>query len=210
MMLHPFYRPQNDAETRSFLESAMLGRLVTGDAEGFPRVGLFNFLYREEEAGASFVELHLNARDAQIADLKARARCAFEVSEPLCTIPSYWVDVNDGGRATMYYRAVVLRCEGEVIDDPLELQRHLGQLLMKHQPEGGHAPLSSDTPFYAQAFALLRCVRLRVVGRDVKFKLGQNLTDEKRAQVQARLEEKADSPNHAKAAALLAADRQRR
>jgi len=96
----------------AFVCEAEMGRLVTVSAEGVPHIGLYPFTYQ----GTS-IELHLNRADEQLADLKARSRCLFEVDEVLAVIPSYWVHPENAVMATAYHRTVVFDCEAGVLED---------------------------------------------------------------------------------------------
>jgi uncharacterized protein len=169
MMYHRYYTEVGPEDLDGLFRTQALGRLVTVAADGTPHLGLFNFV----RAG-NRVELHLSRKDEQVADLRARGRCAFEVDEPLAVIPSYWVDARDASVATSYYRAAVLECDGEVIDDDVELAAHLQQLLDRYQPEGGYQTLAADEPLYRPTLRALVLVRLSVRAVRPKFKLGQN------------------------------------
>ncbi|PYM88224.1 MAG: hypothetical protein DME13_03000, partial [Candidatus Rokuibacteriota bacterium] len=101
MIFHDVYTSVPSAEIERFVRSQELGRLVTVAADGAPHIGLYPFTYD----GAAF-EIHLVRSDEQIADLRARPRCLFEVDEVLATIPSYWVDPENAIMATAYHRTV--------------------------------------------------------------------------------------------------------
>lgn len=178
MIFHDYYADVPQTEVDRFVQSQELGRLVTTGEDGPPHVGLYPFVYESEA-----VELHLVRSDEQVADLKARPGCVFEVDEVLAVIPSYWVSPEYAGAATAYHRTVIFECVGSVREEPAVVAAQQARLLAKHQVEGGFRPIDPGDPFYAGALAQLAAVRLDIVRRRVKFKLGQNRPAEARRRV---------------------------
>jgi predicted FMN-binding regulatory protein PaiB len=133
------------------------------------------------------VEVHLVRDDEQIADLKARPRCLFEVDEVLAVIPSYWVHPEYGGSATAYHRTVLFECTAQVVEDPAGIAAQQVRLLGRYQPEGGFRALDPADPLYRGALAKIAAVTLAVVRCRAKFKLGQNRPAETRRQIMEEL-----------------------
>jgi predicted FMN-binding regulatory protein PaiB len=182
----------------AFVRAQEMGRLLTVDGAGFPHLGLYPFAYD----GAA-IEIHLNGADDQFAHLEARPRCAFEVDEILATVPSYWVDPESAVAATAYHRTVLFECERVMISrDPAVLAQQQTRLLARYQPEGGFRAVTPDEPIYRGAFCVIAAIRLQIVGRKVKWKIGQNRAPEKRANVVAELR-KRGRPLDARAADAL-------
>jgi predicted FMN-binding regulatory protein PaiB len=169
MIFHGYYAEVPREDVERFVEVQELGRLVTVGADGTPHVGLYPFVHGGDE-----VELHLVRADEQIADLKQRPRCAFEVDEVLAVIPSYWVSPQYAGSATAYHRTVILECTATVVEDAEAVAAQQVRLLARYQPEGGFRAVDPTDPLYAGALAQLAAVRLEIVRRRVKWKLGQN------------------------------------
>ncbi len=197
MIFHAYYTDIARDEIDRFVASQEMGRLVTVGEDGTPHLGLYNFVY-----DGSCVELHLVRVDEQVADLKARPSCLFEVDEILAVIPSHWVHPEYAGVATAYHRTVILECRGAVAEDPLQVVGQQVRLLGKHQPEGGYRPLSVDDPLYTGALGQLAAVRLEVTAVRAKFKLAQNRPVEARRSIIARLRERG-RPGDARAADAL-------
>lgn len=130
------------------------------------------------------------------------------VEDIVASIPSYFVDPERACPATTYYRSVHVHGVLEEVTDVEGKAAVLRALLAKHQPEGGHVPLTAKDPLYAKAVAGLLVVhvdlrRAHVVG---KAKLGQNRTPRQRAAVVAALRERArrgGGPADERAAALV-------
>lgn len=197
MIFHPYYAdvPRDDVDR--FVTRQELGRLVTVGDDGTPHIGLYPFVY---DGGR--VDLHLVRGDEQVSDLTARPRCLFEVDEVLAVIPSYWVHPEYAGSATAYHRTSIFESTGVVIADPAAVLEQQRRLLARYQPEGGFRDLAADDPLYRGALAELAAVRLTIVRRRVKWKLGQNRPRDARERVIGELR-KRGRPNDERAAEAL-------
>ena len=197
MIFHAYYTDVPRAEIDRFVGSQELGRLVTAAADGPPHIGLYPFVY-----DGVTVELHLVAADEQIADLRSRCACVFEVDEVLGVIPSYWVSKEYAGSATAYHRTVIFECEATVVADPAVVAAQQRRLLARYQPEGGYRALDPADALYRGALAQLAAVRLEIKAVRPKYKLGQNRPVEARRAVIAELR-KRGRPNDGRAADAL-------
>jgi len=185
VIFHDYYADIARDEVDRFVQSQEMGRLVTVGEDGTPHLGLYNFVYD----GIS-LELHLVRADEQVADLKARPRCLFEVDEILAVIPSHWVHPEYAGSATAYHRTAIFECGGAVAEDPAEVLAQQVRLLAKHQPEGGYRALGVEDPLYRGALGQLAAVRLQVTAVRAKFKLAQNRPVEARRKIIALLRQR--------------------
>lgn len=182
MLFHEWFSTVPADQVQELVRQATLGRLITVSADGVPHLGLYPFVH----AGAD-IELHLATGDEQLADLAASPRCLFEVDETLATIPSYWEHPRHATGADAYYRAVLFDADASLDHGDEPLTRHLTALLHRYQPEGGYAALDEAPDHYAPYLGRLVLVRLRLTRTRVKFKLGQQLAPETRADVIAAL-----------------------
>lgn len=197
MIFHDYYAEIPHEEIDRFIATQEMGRLVTVSEDGTPHVGLYNFVYAPPA-----IELHLVRGDEQVADLKARPRCAFEVDEVLAVIPSHWVHPEYAGSATAYHRTVIFECRASVIKDPAAVAAQQLRLLARYQPEGGFRAVSPEDPLYRSALEQLAAVRLTVERTRVKFKLAQNRPPEIRRRIVAALRQRG-RPGDAQAADAL-------
>jgi predicted FMN-binding regulatory protein PaiB len=181
----------------AFARERELGRLITVGADGVPHVGLYPFVYTGDA-----IEMHLHRKDEQLADLRASARCAFEIDEVLGTIPSYWIHPENAVMATAYHRTAIFECRAEVSEDPAVIAAQQTRIMARYQPEGGFKQLSITDPIYQGALATIAALRLEIASRRVKFKLGQNRPAELRAKVVGELRRRG-RPNDARAADAL-------
>jgi hypothetical protein len=182
VIFHDYYSELPATEVDRVVLAQELGRLVTVGADATPHLGLYPFVYEGDA-----VDVHLVRVDEQIADLKARPRCLFEVDEVLAVIPSYWVHAEYAGSATAYHRTVIFECTAQVIETPEAVATQQRRLLARYQPEGGYRPLDPTDPLYRGALGQLAAVHLTITRRRAKFKLGQNRPAETRRRVIAEL-----------------------
>jgi predicted FMN-binding regulatory protein PaiB len=182
MIFYPYYSDLPSDEIDRVVARQILGRLVTVGGDGTPHLGLYPF--RRE---GSCIELHLHRSDEQIADLKARPKCIFEIDEVLANIPSYWVHPESGVAATAYHRTVIFEATAVVSDDPEVIAAQQQRLLGQHQPEGGYKHVALGDPLYQSAMQMISSVVLTVTACRPKFKLGQNRPIEVRQKVAAEL-----------------------
>ena len=183
----------------AFVEGRELGRLITVSSDGEPHVGLYPFLF-----DGARIELHLNRKDEQLADLVASSRCAFVVDEPLAVVPSYWLHAEIATFATAYYRTVLFACEASVSTEADVLVDQQTRLMARYQREGGFRPLAAADPLYRGALGMIAALRLEVRSRKLKWKLGQNRRPEQRLEVARHLRERG-RPLDAHAADLVEA-----
>ena len=197
MIFHGYYSEIPRAEVDRFVGTQELGRLVTVGADGTPHIGLYPFV-----SDGAVVDLHLVAEDEQIADLRERATCVFEVDEVLGVIPSYWVHKEYAGSATAYHRTVIFECHAQVVVAPEAVAAQQLRLLGRYQPEGGYRALDPADPLYRGALGQLAAVRLEIRKVRPKFKLGQNRPPATRRAVIAELRRRG-RPSDARAADAL-------
>jgi predicted FMN-binding regulatory protein PaiB len=197
MIFHAYYTDVPQTAIDRLVDSQELGRLVTVGPGGTPHIGLYPFVH-----DGRTVDLHLVRADEQVADLRERPACVFEVDEVLGVIPSYWVHPQYAGSATAYHRTVIYECIASVTEDPEAIAAQQRRLLDRYQPEGGYRPLDPGDPLYRAAIGQLTAVTLRITRCRPKFKLGQNRPPEARRAVIAELRRRG-RPNDARAADAL-------
>jgi predicted FMN-binding regulatory protein PaiB len=191
------YYGATDDDVRAFVREMELGRLVTVSADGRPHIGLYPYVFFDD-----YIEIHLNARDEQIADLTARPECVFEVDEVLADIPSYWVHPENAAMATAYHQTVIFDCTSTMTADGEVLAAQQSRLMDRYQPEGGFRPIAIDDPMYSGMLGMLVAIRLDIVRCTAKFKLGQNRSSQIRARIIEELTARARVRDGRAAAAL--------
>lgn len=178
MIFYDYYADVPEDTLRDFVNSRELGRLVTAGADGQPRLGLYPFVFLDDR-----IEIHLHRSDEQLVDLAANVKCVFEVDEVLGSIPSHWTHASNAMFATAYHRAVIFECDAAVSGDAQVLAEQQQRLMQHYQPDGGHAPVSTEQAMYRGAFREIRALTLTVRARKIKWKLGQNRSREQREKI---------------------------
>lgn len=196
MIHYRYYADVPEGAVDALVERTTLARLVT-TAEGLPHLGLYPFV----PTGSGF-ELHLHRGDEQVRDLRANPRCLLELDEPLATIPSWWIDPDDGSYASAFHRTVAFECGATLVEDPAAIAAQQARLMARYQPEGRHRPVDAADPVYTDMLRMLVGVRLELRATKVKFKLAQNRDIATRIAVIARLRERGGPLDHATADAI--------
>lgn len=185
MIFYDYYSNVPEDALRDFVGKQEMGRLVTADAHGQPHIGLYPFLFLGDR-----IEIHLHRADEQLADLRANAKCAFEVDEIHGTIPSHWVHPANAMFATAFHRAVIFDCDAEVSEDAEVLAAQQQRLMQHYQPGGGHTPVTADQAMYRGPFKEIAALTLTVRARKVKWKLAQNRDRARREKLIAELRQR--------------------
>ena len=182
---------------QQFATEQQLGRLVTVSEKGQPHIGLYPFQFL-----GSTIEMHLNRRDEQLADLRANPKCAFEVDEMLGTIPSYWIHPSNAAFATAYYRVAIFECDAAIFEDPQTIAEQQQRLMQHYQPDGGYEALNAQNAMYQGSLNMIAAMTLTIRECKVKWKLAQNRDRETRAKIIQHLRERGESSDLRAAEAL--------
>ena len=192
------YPPDIEAAGR-FVAQMRHGTLIASSAEGYPQVSILPFVMTGD-----LIELHCVQADPTFEAVRANPRATFFVSDFLAWSPHNWVDDQDGGRATLHFRAVAFECDVErTSTDPADVAGALSRLLAAYEPSASYEPVEMGD-FYGSRLRRLATMRLRVVRSHIKFKTGPAGTAETKRRVAARLRERAQ-PGDLRAAEVIEA-----
>ena len=133
------------------------------------------------------IELHCVQEDPTFGALQENPLASLLVSDFLAFTPHHWVDPQDGGRGTLNFRAVLYRCRAELSTEPGDVAAALRRLLAAYEPGASYEPIQ-DGRYYGQRLRRLAAVRLTVLDRQAKFKVGPAGVD--RAMMAGRLRER--------------------
>lgn len=181
MKHHSHYVQKNKEELNALIQSMSMCLLITG-TDGKTENGVFNPVYQD-----GLFYFHFNKTDGQFKMLERSPTATLIFFDFLCNIPSYWVDSEDGGVATSYYRYAEIKCEIKTYSTPEEIHENVGIFLKKYQPEGGYSALSMDRNFYLRAYKMLGMAELKPIEIITKWKLGQNRPVELRKSICEKL-----------------------
>ncbi|MDP8921550.1 MAG: FMN-binding negative transcriptional regulator [Chloroflexota bacterium] len=186
----------DSAAVDAFVAGQRHGTLIATPPGGHPQVSLLPFVKQGDQ-----IELHCVREDPTFAALVANPRCTFLVSDFLAFSPHDWVEPDDGGRATLHFRAVQFECEARTSTDPDDVAAALARLLAEYEPHGEYPPLRNDA-FYGPRLGRLAVASLTVVRAQAKFKVGPAGPVEVKRRVVEHLRERGE-PNDARAAAVI-------
>jgi len=192
------YPPDLQAADR-FVAEMRHGTLIACSAEGYPQVSILPFVKTGD-----VIELHCVQGDPTFDAVRANPHVTFFVSDFLAWSPHNWVDEQDGGKATLHFRAVGFECDVErTSTDPNDVADALSRLLASYEPDASYKPVKLDE-FYGPRLRRLATMRLHIVGRHIKFKTGPAGAAETKRKVVGRLRER-DRPGDLRAADVIEA-----
>lgn len=175
----------DEREIERFLEESSFGFLSTVRPDGRPGIVPLNFVYAD---GA--VYFHGSRIGEKMDAIRQNPQAAFAVAKEYALIPSYFTDPDMACPASSWFKSVILSGRIEIVEDLAEKAAALGAMMRKLQPEGGYDPIRPDDPRYVPRLKGVAVLKLVPKSVTAKFKFGQNLSDEKRANMSARLLER--------------------
>jgi GNAT superfamily N-acetyltransferase/nitroimidazol reductase NimA-like FMN-containing flavoprotein (pyridoxamine 5'-phosphate oxidase superfamily) len=114
------------------------------------------------------------------------------VEETVARIPSTFLDPVRACPATTLFRSVQVHGVLEALEGPALRARALQALMVKLQPQGGHAPITETDPLYAPQLRGLLIGGVRLERVDGKAKLAQNRSEGDRHAVLEQLWRRGD------------------
>ena len=177
--------PPDQAAADRFVAEMRHGTLIACTADGYPQVSILPFVKTDD-----VIELHCVQADPTLDAVRANPHVTFFVSDFLAWSPHNWVSEQDGGRATLHFRAVAFECDVERLStDPNDVAGALSRLLAAYEPEASYEPVKMGE-FYGARLNRLATMQLRIVRRHVKFKTGPAGAAETKQKVAGRLRER--------------------
>ena len=191
--------PPDQAAADRFVAEMRHGTLIACTTDGYPQVSILPFVKTND-----VIELHCVQGDPTFDAVRANPRVTFFVSDFLAWSPHNWVSEQDGGRATLHFRAVAFECDVERLStDPNDVAGALSRLLAAYEPEASYEPVKMGE-FYGARLNRLATMQLRIVRRHVKFKTGPAGSAETKEKVAVKLRER-HQPGDLRAAEVIEA-----
>ncbi len=197
-MLPVMRRPElamTDAQALRFLRDAEVLHLALTRPDGAPVLRTLNAAISDE-----WLFFH-GAPTGEKAQCVGRP-AVVQAEELIATIPSYFSDPERACPATTFFRSVQVHGTLERITDPHLKAEALQRIMERYQPEGGHVPISFDTPLYQNAIRGILVLGVRLRGLTGKAKLGQNKQPHEAQSLMSALW-KRGAPGDARAIALM-------
>jgi len=162
-----------------------VGHLGIITPDGYPRAVPVNFAAVGEK-----VYFHGASSGEKYDAFAAGQRVTFSIDLPYSAIPSYWRSEDYACPATQFFKSVLIRGRGAIVNDTTEKATALQTLMEKHQPEGGFERITGDDPLYSKALAEVTVFRIDPDRIDVREKFGDHLSRETRQQLIGKLRER--------------------
>ena len=158
-------------------EHGTLSLVDDGEPYGVP----LNFVYFD---GA--VCFH-GTREGRKAEAIAKSpKASFSVVKPYSLIPSYFSDTA-ACPATQFFASAHISGNIDLVEDDNEKCAILNAMMQKLQPEGGYEKIEVINPIYTKMVAKTAVWRLTPSHTSLKIKAGQNLSEERKANIVEKL-----------------------
>lgn len=146
--------------------------LVDGD-EPYP-VPL-NFVWYEQS-----ICFHGSKEGRKMEVMAKNPKASFSVVKPLSMIPSYFSNTRSASPATQFFISAHMVGKIEIVSDADEKCAMLTALMQKLQPEGGYDAIEAINPIYTKMIEQTGLFRFIPESISLKFKVGQNLSEERK------------------------------
>ena len=184
-----------DAQARRFLKQAEVLHLAFTRPDGAPVLRTLNAAVTDD-----WLLFH-GAPAGEKAQCIGRPAVA-QAEQIVANVPSYFSDPERACPATTFFRSVQVHGTLERITDPHIKADALQRVMQRHQPEGGHVPVSFDSALYQNALRGLLVFGVRLENLTGKAKLGQNKQPDEVQNLMERLWQRG-APRDAAAIALM-------
>lgn len=172
------FQIDQEEELDTFLNGMSFGFLGTSDEQGHPRVTPLNFVYTK---GCFY--FHGSHAGGKMEVIRSQQNVCFTVADEYALIPSYFSDPQLACPATAYFKSVTAYGKAEAVEDSSEKAIIFSLFMNKLQPEGGYDPIDAADPQYQSRLKGVAVIRITPEEITAKFKFGQNLKEEARANV---------------------------
>jgi len=170
-------------ELEGVLARADWGTLGLVSAQGTPVLVPLNFVFHEGR-----IIFHGAKAGEKFGLIQESPQASFLVVEAYAQVPSYAFDPVNACPATQYFKSVLVKGRVEEVRDPVQKAGALEAMMKKLQPEGGYEPIQAESPTYQASLRGVAVFALTCEEVTGKFKLGQKLSSDARAKVEAVLE----------------------
>ena len=120
-------------------------------------------------------------------------KASFSVVKPLSLIPSYFSNTRSASPATQFFISAHVTGLIEIVSNADLKCLMLTALMQKLQPEGGYDAIEASNPIYTKMIEQTGLFRLNPESISLKFKAGQNLTEERKKSLIEKLHERGNT-----------------
>lgn len=131
------------------------------------------------------------AREGRKAEaIASNPQASFSVVKPYSLIPSYFSDTRAACPATQFFASAHIAGSVTIVEDDNEKCGILNAMMQKLQPDGGYEPINAANPIYTKMVAQTAVWKLLPTHTSMKVKAGQNLSDERKADIIKKLSDR--------------------
>lgn len=156
--------------------------------EGKPYGVAVNYVYFNER-----FFIHGAKEGRKVEAIKSLPFASFSVVKPFSIIPSYFSRTLAACPATQFFASVVAEGSIKEIQLPEAKSIVLNKMMQKLQKEGGYEEIDYSKPMYTKMIDSTAIFELHPTVLSCKLKVGQNLSQEKKEDIMAQLQERANS-----------------
>ncbi len=120
-------------------------------------------------------------------------KASFSLVKPLSLIPSYFSNTRSASPATQFFISAHVTGLIEIVSNADLKCLMLTALMQKLQPEGGYDVIEASNPIYTKMIEQTGLFRLNPEAISLKFKAGQNLTEERKKSLIEKLHERGNT-----------------
>lgn len=179
-MENRYFMRRNELESKSYnsdfkflCDEVDIGHLGLVDKNGYPRIIPLNFIAIDWD-----IYVHGSLDGEKYELLKKNPKATFSVDYPYSYIPSYWKSQKYACPATHFFKSLLIRGVGSLVENIETKAMVLQKLMEKYQPEGRHTPISADLSLYKKALRDVGVYKIKKRELSIKIKFGQNESDE--------------------------------
>lgn len=134
-----------------------------------------NFVWYEKS-----ICFHGSREGRKMEVIAKNPKASFSVVKPLSLIPSYFSNTRSASPATQFFISAHVSGTIEIVANAEMKCLMLTALMQKLQPEGGYDAIEATNPIYTKMIEQTGLLRLNPESISLKFKAGQNLTEERK------------------------------
>ena len=175
----------NKNEFQQIVQANNIGQLGIMTDDGYPRVVPINFVTIDDR-----VYFHGAGHGEKFDAFDENQKVTFSVDLPYAMIPSYWQDAEQGCRANQFFKSVLIRGRGVIVEDLDEKAVALQALMEKHQPEGRFRKITASEELYLESLEDTTIFRIDPDQVSVRSEMGQRLAVKIKTLLIEKLEER--------------------
>ena len=166
------FKSNNPEEVKELLDSGQVGYLGIITQDNYPRVIPVNFCTIK-----NIIYFHGALEGEKYKLLETTPKVTFAVVCQYSLIPSHWISPNYACVATIFYKSILIKGTGYIVDEIEEKVVALQALMEKHQPEGGFNSIDENDELYQKGLKETGIFKVIPETIDYKRKFGNYLPE---------------------------------